>query len=85
MQAQNASVVCFTGHSILLGYIPTSDPKFIDYMQIECIAKWCLISLYVTAKLSTALKQDKRSLVWPTWIPLVNGRSPNEPDDVSDT
>ena len=31
--------------------------------DIECIAKWCLISQYVTTTLSKAVKQDDRSLV----------------------
>ena len=39
--------------------------RFFDFVlfYIECIAKWCLISQYVTTKLSKAVKQDDRSLV----------------------
>ena len=32
-------------------------------LSIECIAKWCLISQYVTITLSKAVKQNDRSLV----------------------
>ena len=32
-------------------------------LALECIAKWCLISQYVTTTLSKAAKQDDRSLV----------------------
>ena len=32
-------------------------------IYLECIAKWCLISQYVTTTLSKVVKQDDRSLV----------------------
>ena len=41
---------------------------FSDASYIECIAKLCLISQYVTTPLSKAVKQDDRSLkLDPYW------------------
>ena len=41
---------------------------FSDTFYIECIAKRCLISQYVTTPLSKAVKQDDRSLkLDPYW------------------
>ena len=42
------------------------------WLELECIAKWCLISQYVMTTLPKAVKQDDRSLVWETWPLLVN-------------
>ena len=47
-------------HTFVLNSLPQLNFKQTGY---KCIAKWCLISHYVTTPLSNAVKQDDRSLV----------------------